>query len=105
MFRHYLKNWHRVIYKLRPAKANVTTKTTLAALFTKQQELNDNKKDLKITKILKEAVNKKDFLDSLCYLIVIHNLLYSIIKWSEFQAFLHICNYTLISKDGLLAKS
>ena len=58
-----------------------------------------------MTKILKEAVNEKDFLDSLCYLIITYNLPYLIIKWPKFRAFLYICNYILVSKDGLLAKS
>ena len=66
--------------KPRPAKANIKTKTILAALFTKQQELDDNRKDLKVIKILKEAVNKKDFLNSLYYLIIIYNFPYSIIE-------------------------
>ena len=86
------------------AKADVKIKTILAALFTKQQELDNNGKDLKVTKILKEAINKKDFLDSLYYLIITYNLPHSIIKWPEFWAFLYIYNYTLVSKDGLLVK-
>ena len=90
--------------KPRPAKADIKIKTILAALFTKQQELDNNKKDLKVTKILKEAINKKDFLDSLYYLIITHNLPHSIIKWPKFWAFLHIYNYTLVSKDSLLTK-
>ena len=79
-------------------------KTILAALFIKQQELDDNGKDLKVIRILKEVINKKDFLDSLYYLIIICNLPYLIIEWPEFWAFLYICNYTLVSKDGLFIK-
>ena len=56
-------------------------------------------------KILKEAISEKDFLDSLCYLIITYNLPYLIIKWPKFQAFLYIYNYILVSKDGLLIKS
>ena len=58
-----------------------------------------------MTKTLKEAINKKDFLNSLCYLIITHNLPHSIMEWPEFQAFLHICNYTLVGKNSLLVKS
>ena len=50
-------------------------------------------------------MSEKDFLDSLCYLIVTHNLPHSIIEWPEFRAFLHVCNYTLVGPGGLLAKS
>ena len=104
-FRRHLKTKHGIHCVAKKAKADVNTEATLAALFAKQQELDDTGKDPKVTRILKEAVSEKDFLDSLCYLIVTHNLPHSIIEWPEFRAFLHVCNHTLVSKDGLLAKS
>ena len=50
-------------------------------------------------------MNKDNFMNAFCYLIVTRNLSYTIIKWPEFWAFLHVCNHTIVSKDGLLYKS
>jgi len=78
----------------------------LAALFAKQQqEIEESGRDPKVIRILKEAVSEKDFLDSLCYLIVTYNLPHSIIEWPKFWIFLYIYNYTLIGTNGLLLKS
>lgn len=46
-------------------------------------------------------MNRNDFINALCYLIVIRNLPYIIIKWPEFRAFLHVCNYII---DDILYK-
>ena len=61
-----------------------------------------NKIDSKADKILRDLVNKTDFINALYYLIVIHNFPYIIIKWPEFRAFLYIYNYTI---NNLLYKS
>ncbi|XTI89082.1 hypothetical protein V2W45_1207736, partial [Cenococcum geophilum] len=100
-FRRYLKTKYRIFCIVRKAKADVNTKATLAALF----ELDNTRRDLKVIKILKEAVSEKDFLDSLYYLIITYNLPYLIIKWPKFRTFLYVYNYILVGKGGLLIKS
>jgi hypothetical protein len=47
-------------------------------------------------------VNRNDFINTLCYLIVTQNLPHTIVKWLEFRAFLYIYNYTV---NNLLYKS
>ena len=101
----YLKGRHRIYIKLRRLEVNIKAKATLRALFKKQAEQQAKKPDLKVTKILKELINKHAFFNALCYLIITRNLPYLIIKWPEFRAFLHVCNYTLTGEGGLLYKS
>jgi hypothetical protein len=61
-----------------------------------------NKTDLKVNKILQDSVNRNNFINALYYLIVIHNLPYTIVEWLKFRAFLYIYNYTV---NNLLYKS
>ncbi|OCK90615.1 uncharacterized protein K441DRAFT_578799, partial [Cenococcum geophilum 1.58] len=100
--RAHLKNKHGIKIPLKTLKVNKVIKSTIGALFNKQKETTASKTDSKINKILRDLVNKTDFINALYYLIVTRNLPYIIVKWLEFRAFLYIYNYIV---NNLLYKS
>ena len=98
----HLKNKHSINIPLKTLKVDKATKSTIGALFNKQKETTASKTDSKVNKILRDLVNETNFINALCYLIVTHNLPYTIVKWPEFRAFLYICNHII---NNLLYKS
>ena len=98
-FRRHLKNSHGILTHPKRSDVDINTEATLAALFNKQAEAAATGRDPKTSRILREAVDEKAFVDALIYLIVTRNLPHTIVEWPEFRAFLQICNYTL-TEDG-----
>lgn len=104
-FRGHLKNKHGIITQSRVAKADSERNKSVDAMLKDQKDTVGQMKDKNVSKLLRESVNDKDFLNSLIYLIVKKDLPHTIIESPEFQSFLYTCNYTLVEPGGPLFKS
>jgi len=103
-FRRHLLNQHGVNTKVGKTKVEEEV-NRLAVGFKIQQERAQSSACSRTSKILRDAVNRADWLNVLVLMVVNHNLPHTIVEWPEFHLLMKLSNYTLVERGGPMKNS